>query len=138
MTSALTMEHEKTNTAVGVFLVFGACMAALAGATLVWRGTALDKLWALNESAYRQLSRAGSVVGPLFLLLSTALMVAAVGWFKRRLWGWRLAVGIIVIQAAGDLVNVLRGDLSRGGTGLVIACALLFYLFRPGVRATFH
>jgi hypothetical protein len=32
----------------------------------------------------------------------------------------------------------VRGDLLRGSIGLTIACALLFYLLRPNVRATFH
>jgi hypothetical protein len=57
--------------AVGVFLVFGACMAALAGTTLVWQGTALDRLWVLNKSAYMQLAPIGRLVGTLFLVLST-------------------------------------------------------------------
>src|SRR5689334_17986175 len=52
--------------AVGVFLVFGACMAALAGTTLVWQGTALDRLWVLNKSAYMQLAPIGRLVGTLF------------------------------------------------------------------------
>ena|SRR5437588_11168105 len=125
-------------TAVGVFLVFGACMAALAGTTLVWHGTALDALWALNEAAYRQLSDAGRLIGALFLLLSATLAGAAVGWFKRRLWGWQLAVGIISTQVAGDVVNFVRGDFLPSGAGLTIAGALLFYLLRPKVRATFH
>ena len=68
-------------------------MAAVAGTTLVCPGTALDRLWTLNKLAYDQLARMGTGVGTLFLLLSTALMAATVGWFKRRLWGWRLAVG---------------------------------------------
>jgi hypothetical protein len=125
-------------TAVGVFLVFGACMAALAGTTLVWRGTSLDRVWVLNESAYSQLSAAGASVGALFWLLSAALVTAAVGWFKRRLWGWGLAVGIISTQVAGDFVNLVRGDLLRGGTGLAISGALLFYLLRPKVRTRFR
>jgi hypothetical protein len=130
---------EARTTGVGLFLAFGAFMAALAGTTLVWRGTALDRLWALNEPAYIQLSRAGSVVGALFLLvLSAALACTAVDWFKCCLWGWRLAVGIISTQIAGDIVNFLRGDFLRAGTGLAIAGALLFYLFRPGIRGTFH
>ncbi len=124
--------------AVGVFLVFGACMAALAGTTLVWPGTALDKVWALNKAAYRQLSPAGRSIGGLFLLLSVILLTASVGWFKRRLWGWGLAVAIISTQVAGDIVNLFRGDLLRGGTGLTIAGALLFYLLRPHVRTKFH
>lgn len=121
-----------------MFLVFGAYMAALAGTTLVWRGTALDKVWVLNQSAYKQLFSAGRSVGVLFLLLSATLVTAAVGWFKRRLWGWVLAVGIISTQVAGDFVNLVRGDFLRGSTGLTIAGALLFYLLRPKVRGAFR
>lgn len=124
--------------AIGAFLIFGACMAALAGTTLMWRGTALDRIWVLNKSAYRQLSPAGTYIGVLFLLLSATLATAAVGWFNRNVWGWRLAVGIISTQVTGDLVNLVRGDFVRGGTGLAIAGALLFYLLRPKVRAAFR
>ena len=113
-------------------------MAALAGTTLVWRGTVLDKVWVLNQSAYKQLSPAGRSVGVLFLLLSATLVTAAAGWFKRRLWGWGLAVGIISTQVAGDFVNLVRGDLLRGSTGLTIAGALLFYLLCPKVRSAFR
>src|SRR6266568_7495355 len=124
-------------TAVGVFLIFGACMASLAGTTLTWPGTPLDKVWALNRPAYIQLAPVGGVVGPLFLVLSSVLLAAAVGWFKRRLWGWRLTIAIIAIQVAGDLVNFARGDFLRGSTGVVIAGALLFYLLRGEVKARF-
>jgi hypothetical protein len=74
----------------------------------------------------------------LFLLLSAALTAAAVGWFKGRLWGWRLAVGIFAVQVGGDFLNLMRGDFLRGGTGFAIAGALLFYLLRPTVRASFR
>ena len=124
--------------AVGFFLAFGACMAALAGTTLVWQGTALDRLWVLNKSAYMQLAPIGRLVGALFLVLSTTFVAAAVGWFKRHVWGWRLAVGIISTQVAGDLINLVRGDFLRGVTGVTIAGALLFYLLRPNVRTAFH
>jgi hypothetical protein len=124
-------------TAIGAFLFFGAIMALLAGATLIWRGTFLDRMWSLNTSAYKQLSAFGRTVGIPFFVLSIALAVAGVAWFKRRLWGWWLAVGIITTQLLGDVVSVSRGDLTRGGTGFVIAGALLFYLFRPNVKAAF-
>jgi hypothetical protein len=129
--------HSRALTAVGIFLIFGASMAALAGSTLAFPGTPLDKLWALNRPAYTQLAPVGRVVGPLFLTLSAALLAAAVGWFKRRLWGWRLTVGIIATQVVGDLVNFARGDLLRGGTGFVIASLLLLYLLRPKVKQSF-
>ena len=124
-------------TAIGIFLFFGAIMASLAAATLLWRGTALDRLWALNPIAYKQLAPLGRTVGILFLLLSAALTMAGIGWFQRRLWGWRLAVVIIAIQVLGDLVNCVRGDWLRGGTGVIIAGALLLFLFQPRIRARF-
>jgi hypothetical protein len=69
-------------------------VAFIAGTTLVWPGTALDRLWVLNEPAYKQLAPIGTIVGPLFLLLSAALVAAAAGWLKGRLWEWTLAVGM--------------------------------------------
>jgi hypothetical protein len=124
-------------TAVGIFLFFGASMAGFAATTLLWRGTALDRLWDLNPIAYKQLAPLGGRVGILFLLLGVALTAAGIGWFRRRLWGWRLAVAIIATQVLGDVVNCVRGDMLRGGTGVIIAGALLLFLLRPKVRASF-
>src|SRR5260370_437639 len=124
--------------ALGIFLLFGAVMASLVGMTLVWRGTTLDRLWTLNPRAYKELAPYGKAVGIPFLLLGVTLAVAAMGWLKRCLWGWRLAVGIIAAQVLGDLVNALMGDLVRGGVGFVIAGALLVYLLRPEVRTAFE
>lgn len=124
-------------TAFGVFLFFGALMAALAATTLSRPGTALDRVWALNPAAYSQLAPLGRSMGVAFLILCMVLALAGVGWFRRRLWGWRLGTVIIVTQALGDLVNCLRGDFLRGGVGLTIAGGLLVYLWRPYVRAIF-
>lgn len=44
-------------TAIGIFLFFGAVMASLAATTLLWRGTALNRLWALNPMALPQPGR---------------------------------------------------------------------------------
>src|SRR5712692_4737491 len=43
-------------TAIGVFLLFGAVMAFIAGTSLLRRGTALDRMWALNPRAYDELA----------------------------------------------------------------------------------
>jgi hypothetical protein len=124
-------------TAVGVFLFFGAVMASFAAITLLWRGTALDRVWALNPIAYKQLLPLGNMIGILFALLGAALITAGIGWFRCRLWGWRLAVAIIVIQVSGDFANCVRGDWLGGGTGVIIAGALLLFLLRPKIRAVF-
>jgi hypothetical protein len=113
-------------------------MASFAGTTLTWPGTSFDRLWALNPTAHKQLVPFAKPAGTLFLLLAAMLALAGTGWFKHRLWGWRLAVAVIATQVFGDLVNFFRGDYWRGGFGFSIASALLFYLLRPGVRAVFN
>ncbi|MGB2676140.1 MAG: hypothetical protein WAN12_03555 [Candidatus Acidiferrum sp.] len=125
-------------TAMGIFLVFAAAMAALARATLLWRGTFLDPIWTLNRAAYRQLEPLGGKVGFLFLLLSITLGVAANGWFRRRVWGWRLAVFLIGTQIAGDLVSILMGEFARGSAGVALAGLFMFYVLRPQGRDAFR
>jgi hypothetical protein len=123
--------------AMGVFLLFSAIMASLAAATLLRRGTILDRVWDLNPVAYKQLAPLGGKLGILFVLLGAALTTAGIGWFQHRLWGWRLTVAIIATQVLGDIANCVRGDLLRGGIGVLIAGALLLFLLQPKVRVTF-
>lgn len=122
---------------MGIFLFFGATMASLAGVALIWRGTILDRMWVINAPAYRQLAPFGKTVGIPLLMLGATMTVAGTAWFKRRVWGWRLAVAIIATQVFGDLMNAFMGDLVRGGVGFVIAGTLLVYLLRPQVRCAF-
>ncbi len=124
-------------TAMGIFLFLGATMASLAGVTLIWRGTILDRMWAINVPAYRRLAPFGKTVGIALLLLGATMAVAGTAWFKRRVWGWRLAVAIIATEVLGNIVNAFMGDVVRGGVGFVISGALLVYLLRPEVRAVF-
>ena len=124
-------------TAVGVFLLFGAIMACLAGTTLIWQGTFLDHMWTLNAPAHKQLAPFRKTVGIPFLVLSAALAGSGVGWFRRRLWGWRLGVVIIATQVLGDLISIFLGHFVRGAVGVTVAAALLLYLLRPEVRGAF-
>lgn len=112
-------------------------MALLAGTSLAWKGTALDPIWRLNPPAYQRLAPFGKLVGILFLMLSALLAIAAVGWFRRRLWAWWLTVAIIATQVLGDAINLLLGHILEGVTGVLIAGALLLYLLRSSTRSAF-
>jgi len=124
-------------TAMGVFLLFGAAVALIAGTSLMRPGTALDRMWALNPRAYHELSPLGRSAGLLFLLLALALALTGMSWLKRRRWGWRLAVVIIGTQVLGNLVSIFLGRIVEGVLGFTIAGALLLYIIRPDVRSTF-
>ena len=125
-------------TAVGIFLFFGAVMAGYAGTTLIWRGTVLDKLWALNMPAYERLAPFGAIAGPVFLAAQRGSGVCWGGMVQTPPVGMEIGHLVILVQALGDLINLLRGDFIRGGIGLAIAGLLLFYLLRPKVRVLFE
>jgi uncharacterized membrane protein (DUF2068 family) len=124
--------------AIGAFFVFGATMAAYAAVTLLTPGTFLDALWVLNKQGHAQLASLGGGAVLLFAVLSLLLGLAAVGWFRRRRWGWMLGSAIIAINLAGDVVNLARGEGLKGAVGVLIAGLLLIYLMRPRVRNCFR
>ena len=135
-----TDEHERARgfVPIGAFFLFGATMAAYAAITLLKPGTVLDGLWALNKTGHAQLASLGKSAGLGFVALSASMCAGAVGWFRHRYWGWILGTTIVAINAAGDLINVARGEWLKGAVGVAIAGLLLFYVTRSGVRDHFN
>jgi hypothetical protein len=123
--------------AIGTFFYFAMTMALYAAITLLHPGTVLDRLWFLNPRAHRDLLMFRNPAGVLFLIVAALAATAGLGWFRRRLWGWRLAVLGISAQLLGNVFNLIRGDLLRGGTGLLIAAALLICLLSDKIKRNF-
>jgi hypothetical protein len=112
-------------------------MASLAAITLHWRGTALDRLWALNPTAYKQLAPLSRLVGVLFLAIGAALFTGKNRMVPTPPLGMETRGCNHRAQVLGDVVNCVRGDWLRGGIGVVIASTLLLFLLQPRIRATF-
>lgn len=125
-------------TALGIVFVFGAVMAIYAAVTLLIPGTAFDRLWALNQNAHDQLSSIGRTGALLFVVLAFSLCFAAIGWFRRRAWGWALGTAVITVNMFGDLGQIAFGERWKGVIGVIIAGILLIYMTRPSVRTYFH
>ena len=123
---------------IGVFFVFGATTSAYAALTLLKPGTFLDRLWVLNKRGHAELASLGKGSALLLGVVSVMLCSAAVGWFRRRYWGWLLGVTIIAINMAGDFGQIVFGERWKGAVGVVIAGLLLIYMTRPGVRRYFR
>jgi hypothetical protein len=125
-------------TAIGLFFVFGAVMATFAATTLLVPSTPLDRLWALNRNGHDQLFHTGRVGAMLFVVLGVLLCFAAIGWFRRRAWGWALGTAVITVNMFGDLGQIAFGERLKGILGVAIAGMLLIYLTRPSVRNYFQ
>jgi hypothetical protein len=121
-----------------VFFAFGATMSAYAAVTLLQPGTFLDALWVLNKQGHEGLAGLGRWAAIPFVILSPMLCLAAVGWFRRRPWGWGLGVAIIAINMAGDVGQIVFGERWKGAVGVAIAGLLLTYMTRAEVRSYFR
>lgn len=137
MSSPRSRSRPRGMAAVGVFLLVSAAIAMLAGVSLLWRGTPLQPMWRLNPRAYRELAPYAAMAGSGLLVLACTLAAAGIGWFRRREWGWWLAVAIIGTQVLANAVNIVMGRVVEGAFGFVVAEALLIYLLRTAVRAEF-
>jgi hypothetical protein len=72
----------------------------------------------------------GGALPAVGLLLVAGLIAAGVGLLQGRRWGWYLAMVVIGLSAALDL---LQGNL----LGILIDTLIIFLLTRPATRAKF-
>lgn len=112
-------------------------MLAYAAFTLFVPGTILDRAWVLNPEAYVRLSRLGRMMAVPFVVTAVLMVAAAIGWLRRKYWGWMLGVFIIAMNILGDVMNAIRGEWVKGGVGFVIAGILLIFMTRPRLRNYF-
>jgi hypothetical protein len=124
-------------TALGAFFAFGALAGSLSSASLLTPGGALEPMWRPNPRAH-----AGFVSlhlwGPI-LMGGLALVCAAtaLGLIRGKVWGYRLAIALLLINFVGDFANAALGVERRAIIGLPVAGLLLWYLFSRRVRAYF-
>jgi hypothetical protein len=70
--------------------------------------------------------------------LSLVAGIGAVGVLRRKLWGWRIAVAGIAVNALADAARIPFGAVLEGLIGVTIAGLVLAWLTRPRVRALFE
>ena len=127
-----------TPTVLALFFAFATLMCAFAAATLLFPGTPLDGLWRVKPDEHRQLLALGPAVGAGFAVLAVAMMAAGIGAWRRRRWGWALAVAIFAVNGLGDASRIVSGAVVEGAIGVAAAAAVLWWLTRPQVRRMFE
>lgn len=128
----------KTIPVVAGFLFLATGMAWIAGLSLLFPASFLNRLWALNPPAAAAFRSVGWIAGALLLALGVATAAAGIGLLRRQKWAWWFAVVLFAINGCGDLVSFLvLGDLLRSAAGVVVAGAFLYFLTRRASRSYF-
>jgi hypothetical protein len=125
-------------TALSLFFLAGALMAGTAAFSLAVPGSVLEPIWRLNPRGHAGLAglQAWGVV--LMVAASLACAAAGIGLWRVRPWGRRVAIGVLLVQLAGDVVNSVTGVEPRAIVGLPFVAGLLWYLARASVRGAFR
>jgi len=119
------------------FFAFGTAMCALTIVLLIFPGSPLNSLWTLNPDARVAFQSLGKGAIWLMFVVGAGCAFAAIGLWRRSLWGIRIALVILSLNIFGDLLNaVVRHDY-RALIGLPVGGAMIFYLARNKTADSF-
>jgi hypothetical protein len=119
------------------FFIAATIVAALASFTTLVTGTAADSIWKLKENGYHQMLHHRIPIGLGFALLAVLLALTAIGWARRRRWGWLLSALIFGANLAADLAALV---ISRSWTNVMpvaIEGLILTWILLPRTKAQF-
>ena len=123
---------------VTAFLIFATLMAVFIGTLLLFPGKLLDSVWQLNLDARSAFQSMGKLSSLLLFVVGGVACGGAVGIYRRRKWGWWLAVLLFSVNALGDAISLfLMGRVLQGVSGVLISGLFLLYLMQPRVRRQF-
>ena len=121
------MQRPTGVTVLAILAIIGGILGILAGVSGLALGPALD---ASNRVAVLGLNGAALILGILELVIGIGL------WLLKP-WAWSMAVIVFVLEAISRALGLVSGPGLGPVLGLIVAGVILFYLFRPEVKAAF-
>ena len=82
------------------------------------------------------LGAGAAAIGGVILAIAILSFVVAYGLLKGRSWAWTLTVVLSVISIALNAISLATGNVA-GIVSIVISGVILYYLYRPHVKAYF-
>lgn len=116
---------------IAIFFATATCILLGVGMALLWPGSNLEVIWMLYPARRALLMPYRIWLGPGFLTLAVVMISASIGGFRRRIWGWRLAAAIFLVNGLGDVAQIFIGHFLEGGTHRAV---LHSYLICPRRR----
>lgn len=78
----------------------------------------------------------GIAVGGILIALAIVSFIVAYGLLKGMGWAWTLTVVLSVISIALNVISLVSGNFG-GIISIAISAVVLYYLYRPHVKAYF-
>jgi hypothetical protein len=124
-------------TALACLFALGALTSGLSAISLLTPGGPLEPMWRLNPRAHAGFSRMGGWAPVLLVGVCLACAACAYGFFAGKRWAYRLGLGGLLVNAAGDVLNTATGVEPMAWIGVPVVALILWYLFSRRVRSFF-
>ncbi len=124
-------------TALSFFFLFGTVVSFVCAVSLAFPGSFLEPMWRLNPRAREAFGPMGAWAVALLAVVCIACALSAIGLWRGRRWGHRLAAGVLAVNLAGDAANAILGIERRAIFGIPVAISLLAFLGSRRVRSFF-
>lgn len=134
------MENRPTGITVVSILVFVVAVISLVvGMSMFIMGTPLDLIWTIKASLSSSIrgTTLGIILGIFLILLGMVLLASGYGLLKGNRIAWWAVVVIFGVNALGDLISVIMGNI-ESISGVIIVGILLVYLTRPHIQNYFQ
>ena len=77
------------------------------------------------------------LVGIVFLALGIAYLVMAYGLLKGRGWAWTISLILSGIGIVAGIYHITQNNLGGAIVSFIINVVIIYYLYRPNVKAFF-
>jgi hypothetical protein len=78
----------------------------------------------------------GIAIGGVLLAIAIASFVVAYGLLKGLGWAWTVTVILAIISIVFNAISIATGNIA-GIVSIIISAIILYYLYRPHVKAYF-
>jgi uncharacterized membrane protein (DUF2068 family) len=127
----------KRITALSLFFSAGALISFTSGISLIFPNSFLQPMWRLNPRALDAFNQMGAWAFILLFTVSMACAFSAIGLWQGKLWGYRLAISMLVVNLIGDTYNFLSGIERRAVIGIPIVIVIIFLITNPKTKSFF-
>jgi hypothetical protein len=124
-------------TALSTFFAAGTIISFTSSISLLFPNSFLQPMWKLNPRSLDAFHRMGLWAIVLMFVVSISCGLAAYGLWNGKLWGYRIAIGMLIINLIGDIYNFGSGIEPRAFIGVPIVILILFFITKPKIKEYF-
>jgi uncharacterized membrane protein (DUF2068 family) len=125
-------------TALSIFFTAGAIISFTSAISLYFPNSFLQPMWKLNPRALDAFQHMGVWASVLMFVVSISCGLAAYGLWNGKLWGYYIAIGMLIINLIGDIYNFGSGIERRAFIGIPIVILILFFIMKPEIKMYFQ